>query len=103
MKYLLCFIILTSCAAFTPAPLSPEGQRVRVATAITVYETETYRDLGSLACTEGPLTDCDIDLRNRAGALGAEVIVIESRTASPCGDGTGQSCITVFARAYRRG
>jgi len=100
MKYLTLVLALSSCAA---VPLSPAGSQVKVANAITVTEVAAYRDLGPLACTTDAFTDCDIDLRNRAGALGATVIVIESRTPSKCYPSGNDGCTTVYARAYRGG
>jgi hypothetical protein len=95
-------LLLSACASFEQAPLSAQGGRVRVATAITVSETEQYQSLGALYCTTSPLLDCDVDLRNQAGALGGEVIVIESRAPSACAFSDSHDCLTVYARAYRK-
>ena len=78
------------------------GANVRVATAITVSETERYQDLGSLDCTSGPLLDCEVDLRNAAAGRGAEVIVIETRSPAPCDFDASRNCPTYYARAYRK-
>ena len=104
MKYLIFSfpLLLTACAGWEPAHLSPKGETVRIATTISVTESEEYRDLGTVSCSTGSSADCDIELKNNAGNLGADVLVIESRVPFVCGYENRSTCLNIFARAYRK-
>lgn len=100
----LTLFLLPACAEFQPLQVSPNGSRVRIATAITVSEAEAYQELGTPTCTTEYRSqrECEIVLRNQAGALGADVLVIESRSSVPCGFENKHTCQETYARAYRK-
>jgi len=73
---------------------------------LSATEVGNYLELGQVLCSESIAISnvdesCRNTLRNEAAALGADIIVIESRDSKKCLDDR-DGCIKMTARAYRK-
>lgn len=105
MKYLpLCFF-LTGCGI---AQLDPRGSQVMIVDSMGAQDSFYFEPLGEVRCI-GMITeeDCRRDLRNQAGALGADIVRVTSSDRDFCGvdfltPSAPKKCTAMSGEAFRK-
>lgn len=104
---LLLLSVLSACA-FTP--INEKGLNVKVARDASDIDPVVYIEDGSRTCSvitpvSDPTGDCLSKMRNEAGELGLEYLLIESMERTLCvsqKSNETKSCARVSARTFRR-
>lgn len=103
--YPLAVIVMnTACATLQ---LTPQGAAVPIVTITPADLASGYRDVGVLTCSRGynarstssNIVQCQNELRNKAAAVGGEVVMI---TSQQLGVADCANCVTLVGTAYRR-
>ena len=103
--YLLAVVLMsTGCATLQ---LTPQGAAVPIVTITPADLASGYSELTVLTCSRGynarststNIVQCQNELRNKAAAVGGQVVMITSQQlgTAECGN-----CVTLVATAYRR-
>jgi len=107
MKTTLCFLPLVFASfACATLRLTPQGEAVQFVT-MTPADLSGYGPLAVVTCSRGynarstraNILQCQNELRNKAAALGGEVVMITSQQlgTADCGN-----CVTLVGTTYRR-
>jgi hypothetical protein len=108
---LAALVVLTSggCGA-TLQQLTSKGQQVQLVSTPPADLLASYTELGVVSCSrragflgrrtsETNIVACQHDLRNKAAAMNADLVVL---TSQQLGAGECGACITLVGTAYRR-
>jgi hypothetical protein len=108
MKTTLCLVTLvfTSFACAT-LRLTPQGAAVQIVTMTPADLASGYGALAVVSCSRGynarstrtNIVQCQNELRNKAAAIGGEVLMI---TSQQLGTADCENCVTLVATTYRR-
>ncbi|MGZ3649699.1 MAG: DUF4156 domain-containing protein [Bdellovibrionota bacterium] len=107
MKSRVLFAMLLFASACSSTPLTPEGKNTRVVSSLPPEDAKKYSEIGVVVASEtyqhdGDEKDCRNQLQNRAGYLGADVLVLETSERKPCVIGLKQACVQMTGRAFRK-
>jgi hypothetical protein len=102
---ILVSLLLTSCAV---AELGPQGKRVVIVDSLSASDLLYYEPLDEISSRAMmSVGDCYRDLRNQAGALGADIVRVSSKEPAYCAldsfdSKKSKDCFTVHGQAFRK-
>jgi hypothetical protein len=107
---LAALLALTGVACRPTVQLTPQGRQVQLISTPPSDLLASYTDLGVVSCSRGAgfipqrkseanIVECQHELRNKAAAMNADLVVM---TSQQLGAGDCGSCVTLVGTAYRR-
>jgi hypothetical protein len=100
---LLPLLTLSACSA----QLTSDGHEVRLVDSLSPEDAKTHSTIGVVVASEtyqheGDEADCRKRLQNRAGRMGADLVVITQLTRHPCTIGQQSLCVAISGQALRK-
>lgn len=99
-------VLWAGCAGTQEVALKPEAARIEIIKG--ELDRNEFEYLGDVSGTskskdiEAGNEHARNDLRNKAAAMGAEVVILDTNTAANAMDWTGRTQIVLTGRAFRR-
>jgi hypothetical protein len=89
------------------AQLTGDGHEVRLADSLSPEDAKTHSAIGVVVASEtyqhdGDEADCRKRLQNRAGRMGADLVVITQLARHPCTIGQQSLCVAITGQALRK-
>lgn len=105
MKYLPLCLLLFGCSI---TELDTRGRQVMIVDSMAAQDAFYFEPLGEVHCA-GMISEdyCRNELRNRAGAIGADIVRITSKAPDYCGiefltPSAPKSCMGMSGEAFRK-
>jgi hypothetical protein len=99
----LLALLLSACSA----QLTGDGRDVHLTDSLSPEDAKSHSLIGVVVASEtyqhdGDEADCRKRLQNRAGRMGADLVVITQLTRHTCTIGQQSLCIAIIGQAFRK-
>ena len=106
-------VMLAGCASMTPEEKRAQEERrshVTIVQSMSASDAMTFKDVGPVKCDvywhnlgQDCEETCRNDLKDQAAAMGAPIVVVESRRNKKCTVGlSDEECVEMHGHAYMR-